>query len=283
MNYYAFAYPAKGFLIDGRLPASAFLNLLDNRRRELPPRRQFAMMNLLDSHDTDRLASMIVNGGRHPYVQPARFDYDVGERVSPRHFAEYDVSAPTIRHRRIQAMCVFLQMTYVGAPMIYYGSESGMWGGDDPDCRMPMIWKDSHHNQPLAHAADDPAKFKMATDLSHAYPYGIRLRRSLAAVRSGTFRIVAADDDRQLAAFERAHQGQRVLVVFNRSDAPVRWQFADTAFHRDAVQLDSCWASGTDEDAPWTDVSFRGGKLAVQLPPLTAVAIDFRARVVKGE
>ena len=33
-------------------------------------------------------------------------------------------------------------MTYVGAPMIYYGDEAGMWGAGDPDDRMPMIWKD---------------------------------------------------------------------------------------------------------------------------------------------
>ncbi len=33
-------------------------------------------------------------------------------------------------------------MTYVGAPMIYYGDEAGMWGGHDPDDRMPMVWED---------------------------------------------------------------------------------------------------------------------------------------------
>ena len=26
--------------------------------------------------------------------------------------------------------------------MIYYGDEVGMWGGNDPDCRKPMIWDD---------------------------------------------------------------------------------------------------------------------------------------------
>ena len=33
-------------------------------------------------------------------------------------------------------------MTYVGAPMIYYGDEVGMWGADDPSCRKPMLWDD---------------------------------------------------------------------------------------------------------------------------------------------
>ena len=33
-------------------------------------------------------------------------------------------------------------MTYVGAPMIYYGDEVGMWGPDDPSNRKPMLWPD---------------------------------------------------------------------------------------------------------------------------------------------
>ena len=28
-----------------------------------------------------------------------------------------------------------VQMTYVGAPMIYYGDEAGMWGPSDPSDR----------------------------------------------------------------------------------------------------------------------------------------------------
>ncbi len=26
--------------------------------------------------------------------------------------------------------------------MIYYGDEVGMWGGKDPCCRKPMLWKE---------------------------------------------------------------------------------------------------------------------------------------------
>ena len=53
---------------------------------------QYALQNLIDSHDTDRLASMIVNAGRRPYAQPDRFDYDID--VSPRYVPDYDVRKP---------------------------------------------------------------------------------------------------------------------------------------------------------------------------------------------
>ncbi len=37
---------------------------------------------------------------------------------------------------------VIFQMTYLGAPVIYYGDEAGMWGANDPDSRKPMVWDD---------------------------------------------------------------------------------------------------------------------------------------------
>ena len=92
----------------------------------------------MDSHDTDRVASMIVNAGRRPYKQPDRFDYDIN--VSPRYVADYDVRKPNERERRIQRLVALMQMTYVGPPMIYYGTEAGMWGADDPCDRQPMVW-----------------------------------------------------------------------------------------------------------------------------------------------
>src|SRR5690606_15909435 len=94
--------------------------------------------NLVESHDTDRLASMIVNA-RETYSDRAWFDYDRGG-VSPRGGGEYDIRKPDERERAIQRLVALFQMTYVGPPMVYYGTEAGMWGADDPDDRMPMTW-----------------------------------------------------------------------------------------------------------------------------------------------
>ena len=96
MNYYGFSFPAKGFLIDDVLtPSEAVLQLDRAARRPIREPMQYALQNLMDSHDTDRLASMIVNAGRRPYAQPARFDYDIG--VSPRYVPDYDVRKPNDR------------------------------------------------------------------------------------------------------------------------------------------------------------------------------------------
>jgi glycosidase len=36
-----------------------------------------------------------------------------------------------------------------GSPCIYYGTEIGMEGGQDPDCRRPMIWNENRQDRDL--------------------------------------------------------------------------------------------------------------------------------------
>ncbi len=108
---------------------------LDRRLAELrlayPAEATYCLMNLLDSHDTDRIASMLANPDR---------EYDRGNREQDG--AAYDAGKPAAEVYRQVRLLALLQMTYVGAPMIYYGDEVGMWGSDDPNNRKPMLWKD---------------------------------------------------------------------------------------------------------------------------------------------
>ena len=62
----------------------------------------------------------------------------------------------------------FFQFTYLGSPIIYYGDELGMEGGEDPDCRRPMRWDDVEDNPTRAH-----------------YQKLARLRAQLPALRTG--------------------------------------------------------------------------------------------------
>ena len=94
MNYYGFSFPVKGFLIDDVLTPSEAVLQLNGRRTASAEPMQYALQNLMDSHDTDRLASMIVNAGRRPYEQPDRFDYDIG--VSPRYVPTTTCASRTI-------------------------------------------------------------------------------------------------------------------------------------------------------------------------------------------
>jgi cyclomaltodextrinase len=225
MNYYGFAFPTKGYLIDNVLTPSEAVRQLTGRRTAYAEPMQRVLLNMVDTHDTDRLASMIVNVGRRPYVQPARFDFDTS--VSPRYVADYDVRKPTDVERRIQRLVALLQMTYVGAPMVYYGTEAGMWGADDPCDRMPMVWPEMTYEPQQVDPrgrprAADVVEFDMP--LFNYYRAAIALRRQTPALRHGSIKFGPADDKAQFLAFERADDQETVLVGFNRGGEDYRWQ-----------------------------------------------------------
>jgi len=225
MNYFGFSFPAKGYLIDSTMPAVKAAAELHDRLDDHPPAMRYAMLNLVDSHDTDRVASMIVNAARRPYEQPARFDYDIA--VSPRHHDDYRLRKPDARERRIQRMVALLQMTYVGAPMVYYGTEAGMWGADDPCDRMPMVWPDMKFAPQQAHplgrqrSADAVAFDHYLFDF---YRAAIHYRRQSQALRRGAIEFLPADDAARFLAFRRTEGDEVLLVGFNRGDAPYTWR-----------------------------------------------------------
>ncbi len=268
MNYEAFAFPTKGFFIDGVLPARAFADTLDARRRRYPERVQHAMQNLIDSHDTERLASMIVNAGRVPYERPERWGYDWGGGTGPRGDRAYLTRPPTAREREIQRLVALFQATYVGAPLFYYGDEVGMWGADDPDSRKPMLWDDLRYapekgfSGPAYPVAVDTALFDFYRDV-------IALRSGSDLFSRGDYETLVADSDRQLFAFRRAWGRSVALVIFNRSDTvqrariPLDGERGATPFRVQFATTDGPYRA--DEDA---------GALVVEIPARTGLVLQ---------
>lgn len=97
-------------------PATALAGQLEMLREAVPPPAHAALMNLLSSHDVARALHVL---GFEGEATPA-------ERVA-------------LAKQRL-VLATFLQMTYPGAPAIYYGDEVGMTGGDDPYNRGTYPW-----------------------------------------------------------------------------------------------------------------------------------------------
>lgn len=275
MNYHGFAFLVKGFLIDGTMPPSRFSSEFSSRHEGYPAAVRLAMQNLVDSHDTDRLASMVVNAGR-AYQREDRFDYDVGERVSPRHDKTYSIQAPDAAQRKIQRLVVLLQMTAPGAPMVYYGTEAGMWGGDDPDDRMPMVWPDLQYDEQSA----DPLERSRRSDavgfdqqLHDFYREAIALRNRVPALRRGTWKTVVTDDAAQGLGYVRQAGDSWALVLLNRGgnlwsvDLPAD-QLPLTDGDKLRVELIT---AGAAESVRVTGPE--RGKLRLELPGLTGVVL----------
>lgn len=219
MNYNAFAIPVKGFLIDNNVSASRFAEILESRRHNFPSATAAVMQNLIDSHDTDRLASMIVNGLRA--MAPNGDDIVFNKNNDPRSSQTYDLRKPNERERNIQRLVVLFQMTYVGSPMIYYGDEAGMWGAGDPDDRMPMVWQDRQYEPQTIdprgrERRSDEVKFD--EDLFRFYKAAIALRRQHDALNHGDFAIIATDDAQRVIVTSRRSKKERLIVAINRGE-----------------------------------------------------------------
>ncbi len=158
------------------------------------------MMNLLDSHDTDRLASMMQNPGR---------DYDQQNRIQDSNANYYDGRPSKESYHRARLAALF-QMTWLGAPMIWYGDEVGLWGADDPMCRRPMLWQDLE-----PYVSKD-----YFVDTSHLdyYKQIIAVRSQHSALQDGSLSILeASDTDGRVFAFLRENTTQEVVVAMNAS------------------------------------------------------------------
>ncbi len=212
MNY-PFAYPAIDFFVDRetQIASSQFDKELARVRQLYSAETNLIMMNLVDGHDTDRIASMIMNPDR-------KFDRDAG----PWHNQQYDPTKPDARARKIQKLIALFQMTYIGAPMIYYGDEAGMWGADDPDDRKPMLWGDLKYEDETYSSVlpDNTVRDKVEFDavMFDYYKNLIRLRHENPPLQLGTMRGILTDDERRIYGFSRAHDGETLVVLLNNNE-----------------------------------------------------------------
>jgi len=148
------------------LTASGALQNLTRALEVYPPAVQRAQLNVLDTHDTPRFITA------------------AGDDASALHLA------------------ILMQMTLPGAPSIYYGTEVGLAGARDPDCRRAFPWDERRWHQPT-------------WDWTRA---AVRLRREQPALRRGRFIPIHGKDE--VLAYIMADADDIILVVFNADDAP---------------------------------------------------------------
>ncbi|MDP6849579.1 MAG: alpha-amylase family glycosyl hydrolase [Planctomycetota bacterium] len=190
-----------------RRPSTSELsNQLAELRLAYSAETTFSMQNLLDSHDTDRLASMMQNPDR---------DYDQQNRLQDSG-PNYDDSRPSEEAYRRARLGALFQMTWMGAPMIWAGDEVGVWGADDPMCRRPMLWKDL---EPF----DDKSQYFVDENQLEWYRKIIHIRSDHSALRRGSLEVLLTDDERDLFVFSRIDQSESIIVALNAGPKAAKW------------------------------------------------------------
>ena len=149
-----------------------------------------AMLNLLGSHDMARLITL-----------------SRGDRAA------------------VQLATLF-QMTYPGAPSIYYGDEIGLEGAHDPDNRRAFPW-----NRPETWDHDLLHDFQRMIAFRHAYP----------SLRRGSYTILHGADD--VFAHARQLNTETVVVAFNAGTSTRHIDLGLAGLLADGDGLDEVWAT----------------------------------------
>jgi glycosidase len=166
MNY-RFRNVCLEFFVQRTIGPAVFDDALARHRKDYADEVNFALLNLLGSHDTERFLTLC-NG-----------------------------------NTAVVKLAMLFQMTYPGAPVVYYGDEVGMSGGKDPGCRGTMVWEKNKQDTTL---------LKFVQDV-------IALRRAHNVWTHGTIRGVLRDEKQGVFGFLREISGVRALVLLNRNDA----------------------------------------------------------------
>lgn len=222
MNY-NFAFSCADYFVSEkkRISTTEFDRQLRALREAFAPGVAYVQQNLFSSHDTNRIGSHIVNRDHVPYRDWGAY-FGWSQASNPGYYTR----KPTNTELRLQKLFAIFQMTYVGAPMIYYGDEVGMWGANDPCCRKPMVWEDLTYADEVfrydGSKRSVPEKVGVNTKLLEHYRKLIAIRRAHPALSLGRFEVIAARDPEQIYAFRRKHEGEEVIVLLNNSETAQR-------------------------------------------------------------
>ena len=180
-------FDSKGFADSGRiLEPSEFAARIASMREDYPDAAYYSLMNLLDSHDTERLLWTLTPGAEtHAEKELNTTNLNAGKQSL-----------------RIASL---IQFTMPGAPTVYYGDEVGVTGDDDPDDRRTYPWPDTG-------GSPDNSLFAHYQTLSN-------LRQQNAVLTDGDIRILLADDAADVVAYGRNTNSQAAVIVINRGQA----------------------------------------------------------------
>jgi glycosidase len=227
------------------LTPSQFDHALRAVRDDYPGQATAAMLDLIDSHDTNRALYVLTELGDAGLVQAKQ---------------------------RLELAALF-QFTYVGAPMVMYGdeiainspSESSSSNGPigDPYTRAPYPWTDQSGDSSIYGPPDTNVE-SFYTTLGH-------LRKQYPVLATGSFTTLLTGDKQQPGtasntyAFARSGSGMTAVVALNNGGSTNTASIPVGAFYSDSTQLQDALTGAT--------FTVSGGNVSVSLAARTGVIL----------
>ena len=163
-------------------------NTLTEIYASYPPAVSHKLMNLLGTHDTERILTVLGRDEEDEFLDNNQKAHKRLSKSQREHGIE------------MLKIAAALQFTAYGIPSVYYGDEIGLEGYGDPFCRMPMPW----------HEIDLPYR----ADLLEFYRRLGAIRNSEKAFDGGDFYVIKHSES--AIVYVRERDDSRVIVAANR-------------------------------------------------------------------
>ena len=152
---------------------------------------------------------------------------------------------------------VVIQMTWTGAPTIYYGDEAGVCGFTDPDNRRTYPW--GHEDQVLLSFHKDI----------------IRLRRENEELRTGSLKML--ENDYNFISYGRFNRKGQCAILINNNNHPITkeihvWEIGVPKTGKMKVILQSRDDGYCMEGAEY---EIKAGKILIEMPQTSATILKY--------
>lgn len=255
MNYDAFMEPVTWFLTgmekhsdDYRYDmlgnADAFEDMMNNGKPKMMGPSRYTSMNELSNHDHSRFLT--------------RTNHVVG-RVADRGYE----AAQTGVNKAVMREAVVLQMTWMGAPTIYYGDEAGVCGFTDPDNRRTYPW--GHEDQEMIDFHKDM----------------IRIHKENPAIIKGSGMLLHKDYN--VIAYGRFTINEQIIVIINNNDqaGDVDMRVWQTGIPRECTAKRIMLTSAAGYTTQIVDINITNGRLKIHMPATAAMVIKAKSEEQK--
>lgn len=216
-------YPFRQAAIDfasGRIDAYALRDFLTGQQMNYPKPMYYALMNLLGSHDVERLRTALAS------------DVVLKELPRNRQLEVQYTQEMLDRGRELSKLCAALQFAIPGVPSVYYGDEQGMTGVCDPFNRQPFKEQDGELY----------AYYKELAALRNSTPILSTGKAEFMADGADVL-LVLRYIDSGLDEFGESAENGAWLAVINRGESrSVRAKLSKIGLGEQSIQVDGCSA-----------------------------------------
>jgi len=252
MNYDAFMEPVTWFLTgmekhsddyreDLLGNADSFWNAMQHHTASFAMPSWQVAMNQLSNHDHSRFLTRTNHKvGRVAGLGPEAAEQGVNEGV----FRE----------------AVVMQMTWMGAPTLYYGDEAGVCGFTDPDNRRTYPWGQEN------------------LELIRFHKDIIRLRKENPELRNGSLKYVGGEHN--FLAYARFNREGQSLILINNSEHAMEkklsvWEIGTPKEGEFVMLLQTTEEGYTMEEKGYP---LKTGKITIELPKHSATILKYKRK-----